>query len=339
MSQETTTPDTLATSAAAESKKRTSGLFSPRNRSVLYLFGVLAIAVIIMSLLDDNFLTVGNIFNVLNQQSTLGIVTMGIAMLMIAGSFDLTVGNLLACVASVAAIMLTNDINPAIVVPVACLTGLSFGLLNGIIVTKTRIDSFIATLGLMSVYQGLALIIPDGNNIYLQGRFGEFGTYRIGGVVPIPVVYFVTVTILAYLVMRYTKYGRNLYAIGGNKEAAYLAGINIDLHRVIAYSVSGLLAGFTSLIVISRIGQSQPAMGVSYPLESIAAAVIGGVALSGGKGSIPGVFLGVILLGLIRNSLNIMRVPSFYQYVMLGVVIIVAVVLSNLGTLRKSGSN
>jgi ribose/xylose/arabinose/galactoside ABC-type transport system permease subunit len=335
MSQETTPPLV----AVAPEKRSLSGLFGKRNRSVWYLFGILIIAIVIMTILDDKFLTVGNIFNVLNQQSTLGIVTMGVAMVMIAGCIDLTVGNVLACVAAIAAILLTRDVSAGMAIFLACLAGLSFGFFTGVIVTKSRIDSFIATLGLMSVYQGLALIIPSGNNVYLEGRFGNFGTYKIGGVVPLPVLYFIAVTVIAYLVMRYTKYGRNLYAIGGNQEAAYLAGINIDLHRIIAYSVSGLLAGFTSLIVISRIGQSQPAMGTPYPLETIAAAVIGGVALSGGRGSIPGVFLGVILLGLIRNSLNLLRVPSFYQYVMLGSVIIIAVALSNLGTFRKSGSS
>lgn len=308
------------------------------NRSVYYLLGILIIAVVIMSFLDPNFLTQRNIFNVLNQQSTLGIVTMGVAMAMIAGCIDLTVGNVLACAAGVAAIASARwDLNDATVILLACLVGLVAGIFNGLIVTKTRIDSFIATLGLMTVYQGLALIISDGNNIYLQGRFGWFGTYKVGGVIPLPVIYFGIITIIVYFVMRFMKYGRKLYAIGGNPEAAFLAGINIDLHKVIAYSVSGLFAGFTSLIVISRIGQSQPAMGVSYPLESIAAAVIGGVALGGGKGTIPGVFLGVILLGLIRNSLNIMRVPSFYQYVMLGSIIIIAVTLSNIGSLRKTG--
>jgi ribose/xylose/arabinose/galactoside ABC-type transport system permease subunit len=187
----------------------------------------------------------------------------------------------------------------------------------------------------MSVYQGVALIIPNGNNIYLQGKFGDFGTYRIAGLIPIPIVYFIIATILVYLLMRFTKFGRRLYSIGGNGEAAFLAGINLDLNKILAYTISGLLASFTSLIVISRIGQSQPAMGVAYPLEAIAAAVIGGAALSGGKGTIPGVFLGVILLGLIRNSLNILRVASFYQYVMLGVVIIIAVALSNIGTTKK----
>ena len=337
MSQEST--QALGTTTVEDAPKRSSGIFGPRNRSVLYLFGILAIAVVVMSILDDNFLTVGNIFNVLNQQSTLGIVTMGIAMLMIAGSFDLTVGNLLACVAGVAAILLTADISPAIVVPVACLTGLSFGLLqrryrhqdaHRLIHRDTR--SHVRLSGIGADHSRWQQHLPAGP--FRRVRYVQDRRHR-----PLPVVYFVTVTIIAYLVMRFTKYGRNLYAIGGNPEAAFLAGINIDLHQIIAYSVSGLLAGFTSLIVISRIGQSQPAMGISYPLETIAAAVIGGVALSGGKGTIPGVFLGVILLGLIRNSLNILRVPSFYQYVMLGVVIIVAVTLSNIGTFRKSGSN
>jgi len=306
------------------------------NRSVLYLLVIIIVAIIIMALLDPNFLTVRNLLNVLNQQSTLGIVTMGVAIAMIAGCIDLTVGNLLACTAAIAALALKAGMNDGVVVFLACAAGLIAGALNGVIVVKTRIDSFIATLGLMTIYQGIALIIPNGNNIYLQGKFGWIGTYRVADIVPIPVVYFIIITIIFYLVMRYMKFGRKLYSIGGNSEAAFLAGINLDIHRIMAYAISGLCAGFTSLIVISRIGQSQPAMGLSYPLEAIAAAVIGGVSLSGGKGTIPGVFLGAILLGLIRNSLNILRVPSFYQYVMLGAVIIIAVTLSNLGAAKKN---
>jgi ribose transport system permease protein len=306
------------------------------NLSVFYLSGILAVFVIIMSFLDENFLTVGNIFNVLNQQSTLGIVTLGVAIALIAGCIDLTVGNVLASAAAVAALSLQSGMSDGYVIVLTCGFGLLLGIINGFIVVKSRIDTFIATLGLMSVYQGVALIIPDGNNVYLQGRFGWFGTYKVGGIVPLPVFYFAVIAVIAYLVMRYTQFGRKLYAIGSNPNAAFLAGINLDLNKIIAYAISGLLAAFTSLIVISRIGQSQPAMGTPYPLETIAAAVIGGVALSGGKGSVPGVVLGVILLGLIRNSLNILRVPSFYQYVMLGTVIIVAVTLSNLGRFRKS---
>ena len=341
MSYDTDQPTQIAAEVPRQRRSifRRPGWINKSNRSVVYLLIIVIIAIVIMSFLDENFLTVGNIFNVLNQQSTLGIVTMGVAMAMIAGLIDLTVGNVLACCAGIAAIALTRwGLSDGVVILIACLAGLLAGVFNGVVVVKTKIDSFIATLGLMTVYQGIALIIPNGNNIYLQGEFGWFGTYKVGGIVPLPVIYFVIITIIAYIVTRFAKYGRKLYAIGGNSEAAFLAGINLNLNKVIAYGVSGLLAGFTSLIVISRIGQSQPAMGVSYPLETIAAAVIGGVALGGGRGTIPGVFLGVILLGLIRNSLNILRVPSFYQYVMLGGIIIIAVTLSNLGASRSDGN-
>jgi ribose transport system permease protein len=317
-------------------KKQVANWMNKGNKSVLYLLVIIIGAVIVMSLLDPMFFTARNLLNILNQQSTLGIATIGVAIAMISGCIDLTIGNLLACTAAIAALLLRAEVNVVWVILITCLSGLAAGFLNGLIVVKTRIDTFIATLGLMSVYQGLALIIPRGNNIYLQGKLANFGTYRVAGEVPIPVFYFITVAIVVYFVMRYLKFGRRLYSIGGNPETAYLAGINLDRNRIGAYAISGFLASFTSLIVISRIGQSQPAMGVAYPLEAIAAAVIGGVALSGGRGSIPGVFLGVILLGLIRNSLNILRVQSFYQYVMLGVVIVIAVTLSNIGSRRKA---
>jgi len=327
----------IRTSATA-TKRVSIPWINENNISVVYLLGIVAVFILIMSFLDKNFLTVGNIFNVLNQQSTLGIITLGVAIALIAGCIDLTVGNVLASCAGIAALALKAGMADGWVILLTCVAGLVAGTVNGVIVIKSRINTFIATLGLMSIYQGIALIIPNGNNVYLQGRFGWFGTYKVGGIVPLPVIYFTVLAVVFYVITRYTKFGRKLFAIGSNPEAAFLAGTNLDLNRIITYSISGLLSAFTSLIVISRIGQSQPAMGVSYPLETIAAAVIGGVALSGGKGSVPGVFLGAILLGLIRNSLNILRVPTFYQYVMLGSVIIIAVTLSNLGLARKSGN-
>jgi len=315
--------------------KKLAGWMNRGDKSVLYLFVIIIFAMLIMSLLEPKFFTTRNLFNILNQQSTLGIATIGVAIAMISGCIDLTIGNLLASTAAIAALLLNAEVNVFLVILLTCLSGLAAGFVNGLIVVKTRINTFIATLGLMSVYQGLALIIPRGNNIYLQGKLANFGTYRVAGLIPLPIFYFVTIAVIAYFVMRFTKFGRRLYSIGGNPETAYLSGINLDRNKITAYAISGFLASFTSLIVISRIGQSQPAMGVAYPLETIAASVIGGVALSGGRGSIPGVFLGVILLGLIRNSLNILRVQSFYQYVMLGIVIVVAVTLSNIGSNKK----
>jgi ribose/xylose/arabinose/galactoside ABC-type transport system permease subunit len=194
--------------------------------------GIILVAVIIMSLLDPNFLTSRNLLNILNQQSTLGIVTMGVAVALIAGCIDLTVGNLLACIAAIAALLLQAGVNDGLVILLACAAGLLAGAINGVIVVKTRIDSFIATLGLLTIYQGIALIIPNGNNIYLQGKFDWIGTYRVGDILPIPVVYFVIVTIIFYIVMRFTKFGRKLYSIGGNPEAAFLAGINLDINKI-----------------------------------------------------------------------------------------------------------
>ncbi len=321
----------------SEVRKQQRRWQNARNISVFYLLGVLVVASVFMSMLDPNFFTARNLFNVLNQQSTIGIVTVGVAIALICGCIDLTVGNVLATTAAVAALMITAGYNEVHVIILTLLVGLFAGTINGFIVVKLRIDSFIATLGLMSVYQGLALIIPNGNNIYLNNRFAWFGTYRIYDIVPIPVVYFAMITIIAYFAMRFTRFGRNLYSIGGNSEAAFLAGVNLDRNRIIAYAISGLLASFASLVVISRIGQSQPAMGASYPLEAIAASVIGGVSLMGGKGTVLGIFLGVILLGLIRNSLNLLRVPGSYQYVMLGAVIVLAVALSNIGAFRRNG--
>src|SRR4030066_1789555 len=163
----------------SELTKRTAKWINKSNRSVYYLLGIMVIAGIVMSFLDPNFRSVRNIFNVLNQQSTLGIVTMGVAIALIAGCIDLTVGNLLACTAAIAALLLKAGVSDGLVVILACGAGLLAGAINGIIFVKTRIDSFIATLGLMTIYQGIALIVSNGNNIYLQGKFAWFGTYRM----------------------------------------------------------------------------------------------------------------------------------------------------------------
>ncbi len=306
--------------------------FLARNSATAFLAGIVGLAILIIALIDSNFVRGTNLLNVLTQQAALGIVTLGVAIALIAGCIDLTVGNVLASTAAVAALLIRSNMNPGVIVMTTCIFGFVLGLINGLIVVKTGINTFIATLGLMSIYQGVALIIPKGVNVYLEGRFAQFATYRIFGLVPIPILYFIVIGALVYLTMRFTRFGRKIYSIGGNEEAARLSGINVGRIKILTYSVSGLFAAFSSLIVISRIGQSQPAMGASYPLEAIAAAVIGGVSLSGGRGKVIGVLLGVVLLGLMRNALNILRVVTFYQYVMVGAVIIVAVTISRIGS-------
>jgi ribose/xylose/arabinose/galactoside ABC-type transport system permease subunit len=149
------------------------------------------------------------------------------------------------------------------------------------------------------------------------------------------VIFFIAIIVLMFILLRYTKFGRKTYAIGGNENAAYLAGIKVRLHKVIIYSINGLIVGFASQVLLSRLGSAIPVMGAGFELQSIAAAVIGGVALSGGKGSIWGCFIGVLLLGIISNSLNVLRISSFYQDIVLGAIIVGAVVISNIGAKKK----
>lgn len=304
------------------------------NRSVAILFFIILIGVIVISIFEPNFLTTRNIFNVLLQVSAVGIVTMGTAVVLISGCIDLSIGYLFSVAGTVGALMVVSKTNDAVIILATLAVGILGGFINGIIVSKTRVESFIITLGMMSVYRGLALILTGGNNVYLQNRFTWIGKGRIG-IVPVPVIIFLFIILLTFSLMRFTKFGRKVYAVGGNEEAAYLAGINVNLIKIVVYMINGLFAGVASLIMISRIGQSQPSVGADYPLEAIASAVIGGVALAGGRGTVQGTFLGVILMGLINNSLNMLHVPSFYQYVTLGTIIILAIILSNIGSNKR----
>jgi ribose/xylose/arabinose/galactoside ABC-type transport system permease subunit len=213
----------------------------------------------------------------------------------------------------------------------AILTGLIVGslvgLANGIIVAKTKVQPFISTLGMMSVLQGLALIATNGRQIpNLGGPLFEPIGGGIVGIIPVPVIILFTVLVISHILLRYTRWGRNWYAIGGNEETAFLSGININTLKVAVYVINGLFAGIAAVTLTSRIGAALPLMGSGYELQSIAAVVIGGVSLNGGRGNILGAFLGVLLLGVISNSLNMLNVSSFYQNISIGIIIMIAVI-------------
>lgn len=305
------------------------------NLQIFMLLAIILIACVALTIIEPNFISSTNIFNILQQVSTLGLVTLGAAVVLLSGNIDLSVGNLLAVCAVVGGKLVVDGYTDGSVIFVTVLLGLAAGIANGIIVTYSKVDSFIITLGLMSIYQAFALILCDGNNVYLKGEFSWLGSIKVGGIVPIQVLILAGCVAIMVLVMKYTKFGRRIYAIGGNEEVAYLAGIKVKVYKVAVYMVSGLFASIGGLILLSRIGQATPSMGTDYALQSITAAVIGGVALSGGRGKILGVVFGTIMLGLINNALNMLHVPSYYQYMVLGLVIILAVVVSNIGSNKK----
>jgi ribose/xylose/arabinose/galactoside ABC-type transport system permease subunit len=292
---------------------------------------------LITAILNPVFITPTNLINVIRQISILGIVSCGMAMLMISGGIDLSVGATISLAGVIAGKVLVSGYGEITAVVVGILVGALVGLVIGILVATTRVQPFILTLGMLSLLGGFALIVTNGRQIpNLNGKYFEPIGGGMVGFIPVPVLLFILVALFSHFLLRNTKWGRNWYAIGGNEETAYLSGINVKTHKIAVYVLNGFLAGVAAVILASRIGAALPVMGNGYELRSIAAVVIGGVSLMGGRGSIFGAVLGVLLLGVISNSLNMLNVSSFYQNVTLGAIILIAVIANQYGQMRAS---
>jgi ribose transport system permease protein len=313
---------------------RIGSLIPRQNLAVLITLIVLCI---VTAILNPIFITPTNLINVVRQISILGIVSCGMAMLMISGGIDLSVGATISLAGVVAGKILISGYGEFTAIAAGILVGALIGLVIGIVVAVTKVQPFILTLGMLSLLSGFALIVTSGRQIpNLDGKYFEPIGGGMVGFIPVPVILLFVVVIFSHLLLRHTKWGRNWYAIGGNEETAYLSGINVNALKISVYVLNGVLAGVAAVILASRIGAALPVMGNGYELRSIAAVVIGGVTLSGGRGNIFGVFLGVLLLGVISNSLNMLNVSSFYQNVSLGTVILIAVIANQYGQINAS---
>jgi ribose/xylose/arabinose/galactoside ABC-type transport system permease subunit len=305
------------------------------NNQVFYLILVIILIVIIASILNPNFLTLRNVLNIMQQISILGILTMCMSLLMISGGLDISIGNMTGLIAIVFARMLLAGNNIFLGVIVALALGTLFGFVNGVIIAKSKVTPLIITLGMNYVFLGIALIVGGGRPQAITGQFEFLGQAKIGGVVPVAIIIFIAIFIFSFLLRKYTKYGRRLNAIGGNPLAAYLSGINVDMHVISIYTLSGFIVGFAGLILVSRLGMVQADVGANFALQALAAAIIGGITFEGGKGSLVGAFFGVLLLGILNNALNIVGVSSFTQTIVLGAIIVIATVISNIGKMRR----
>jgi ribose/xylose/arabinose/galactoside ABC-type transport system permease subunit len=300
----------------------------------LIILAVIILLSISISFLNPRFLSARNLFMVLQQSSVTGIATMCMVILMISGGLDFSIGSImsLTCV-SIAKLVdlgygVPFSVSIGMAIAVAC------GFLNGVIISKSRCAPIIITLGMLYIYHGMALTIAGGRFQSLRGHFEYLGRGKIG-LLPVPVIVWAVFALLTFLLLRYTKFGRRLYAIGGNEETAYLSGINVDWHKIGAYSINGFIAGFAALVLVSRLGSVLANVGSDYALRALSAAVIGGVVFEGGRGTVGGACLGVILLGIVYNAMNILGVSSYYQSIVLGVIVVAAVVSSNIGLLRR----
>jgi len=278
-----------------------------------------------LSAISPYFLRPGNLSAVAVQTSCVAILAVAETLVIIAGGIDLAVGSVLALAGVSAAVLMSGGMP----IPLACLVGLvcglACGLVSGGLVTLGRMPPFIATLGVMGIARGAALISSGGENVTsLPPAFSDLATTSWLGL-PLPAGLAVVVAAAAHVMLTRTVLGRNVYAVGGNAEAARLSGVPIRRVLVTLFALSGLLSGAAGLMLTSRLSIGQPTAGMGYELDAIAAAVIGGTSLMGGQGSIPGTILGAAIMGLLRNGCNLLHVPDFWQQVAIGAIIIIAV--------------
>jgi ribose transport system permease protein len=288
--------------------------------------GLLALSVILWAA-TPHFLTVSNLLNVLEQTSINAIVAVGMTFVIISGGIDLSVGSVLALAGIALASALESRVPVPLAVALALAVGTASGLANGVLITLGRLPPFIATLGMMSVARGAALVFAEGRPISgFDDGFRALATARLL-MVPAPVVITILIYAGAHFVLSRTVFGRATYAIGGNEEAARLSGVPVRFHKTAVYGVAGLMSAAAAVILTARLNSAQPTAGTMYELDAIAATVIGGTSLLGGEGTLVGALIGALIMGVLRNGLNLLNVSSFFQQVVIGAVIIGAVLI------------
>ena len=291
----------------------------------------LLVLITIVTILSPSFLSTKNIFNILRQTSVNGIIAAGMTFVILTGGIDLSVGSILAISGAVCASLLASGQNIIIAVLAALIIGAMVGFLNGFIITKGKLQPFIATLATMTILRGLTLVYTDGKPITLGSgdlaiKFGQIGGGKIFGI-PTPALIMILVFTICTFVLKNTQMGRYTYALGSNEEATKLSGLNTDKIKIAVYTISGILASVAGIIITSRLFSAQPTAGDGYELDAIAAVVLGGTSLTGGKGKITGTIIGALIIGVLSNTLNILDVSSYYQMMVKGAVILVAVLL------------
>jgi ribose transport system permease protein len=295
-----------------------------RTRREATVLAMLVLVFIGLTFASEFFLTGRNLSNVSRQISVVGIVALGQALVIIAGGIDLSVGSVIGLSAVTAAIVSATTGMPSVGIAGAIGIGMAIGFANGVLITKLRINPFITTLGTLSIARGAALLITNGNPQRFDNWAAYLGYGKIGGV-PVQFILLVALTILVWLFATRTRWGRNVYAVGDNARAARLAGIDVARTRILVFTVSGSLAGLGGLLLGGMLTNANPNLGLGYELDVIAAVILGGVALSGGRGSIGGVVIGAALIGLLRNAFVLLNVSGYWQTITIGLVVILAV--------------
>jgi len=294
------------------------------NKTFLILIGL----IILMSILHESFFTTRNLMNIVRQVSIYGIIATGMTLTIIMGGIDLSVGAVLAVGGVIAANLIKNYGFPIWeAATIAVCAGAALGFINGITISKLKVPPFVITLAMMTIARGIAYVYIDGMPVVnLPKSFLILGQKNIG-FLPGPILVLIIVTIIVGIILHLTKFGRYIYYIGGNENAALYSGINVIKVKTIVYTLLGALSALSGVVLSSRINSAQPQAGLGYELDVIAMVIIGGTSFTGGIGTIPGTFIGMLIIGIINNGLNLLGVSSYYQMIVKGLVIALAVIL------------
>jgi ribose/xylose/arabinose/galactoside ABC-type transport system permease subunit len=287
---------------------------------------VLILIIIVLCILSPAFADFGNFVNIIKQAAINGVLATGMMCVILTGGFDLSVGSIVGFTGVVAALLAQGQVPVIVPISLAVIAGLLVGLLNGYSVAYLNIPAFVVTLGTQSIVRGLAYIFSGGVPV-----FGVTKDYELiaGGklfdTIPYLVIYYLAIALIIGFVLNSTVYGRRIYAVGGNEVSARVSGINVKFIKLSVYGICGLLAGVAGFLLTSRTVSGSPTTGIGYELDAISAVVIGGISLDGGAGKWYGTIIGALMLAVISNGLDIMRVPSYYQLIIKGIIIVIAV--------------
>lgn len=289
----------------------------------------LVLLFIVISVLNDSFIDPSNLKNLARQISINALIAFGMTFVILTGGIDLSVGSILALSSALMASMITKGTNPELAIVLSAVIGILLGTVNGVIISYGKVAPFIATLATMTIYRGATLVYTNGNPISGLSDDPIFTGFGQGFIldIPVPAIIMLIAFFILFFILKKTPLGRQTYAVGGNEKVSYISGIKIDRIKIFAYALTGCLCALAGGILTARLNSAQPTAGMGYELDAIAAVVLGGTSLAGGKGRISGTLIGALIIGTLNNGLNILNVSSFYQQVVKGVVILLAVLM------------
>ncbi len=280
---------------------------------------------IIFTIINPIYLSTDNLIDIIKQSTINGLLAIGITLVIITAGIDLSVGSIFAIVIVSVGKILNAGVNPIIAVTIGLIIGFLLGVINGILITKLEIQPFIVTLGTMSAYRGISYIITGGWPVLdISENFRIMFDGDFLGIIPVSVIILLLTALIIFILLKYTKFGSYIYALGSNEEATLLSGVNVNFNKTIAYGLCGVTAALSGVVLLARLGTGEPTAGIGYELNAIAAAAVGGASLSGGRGTVQGTLLGTILLSALRVGLIVVGVDSFWQYIATGVIIVIA---------------